>query len=162
MTGLQANRQYPFLGGSASDEYFEPGESWLDWVLVGWRPAFLEMCKEILDLFSSKGYDISGLHIDQVKEKFGELRVYFSLTDDCSDLMDSVQEIIDRTCDKTSSMCWVCGQPASRVSRGYTLPYCDACARRAYEEQRRLGREGKSFEDCFPKRQICAKKIFEV
>ena len=102
--------------------------SWtvLDEFPIGWKIAFGEqMCEEIQTVLEKYGC-VKDFHIDQLKEKFGGMRLYFSgLKEPC---YEEVQGIIDKYEDISFVTCCECGKPATKISRGWICPYCDDCA----------------------------------
>ncbi len=74
----------------------------------------------ILDrLFAALSKDASDLVVEQVKEKFGGLRVYVSgCTDEQYALIDAAESRSFRTCEQ-------CGAPGVRRSGGWIRTLCD-------------------------------------
>jgi hypothetical protein len=68
--------------------------------------------------------------LDQVKEKFGTLRFYYSGGDDYISGMVSFAESL------TAVICESCGNPGERRGGGWVHTYCDPC-----EEKRELARK---------------------
>ncbi len=91
---------------------------------AGWWKAFGgEMLKDFYEAWT---------HLDdeqkeefeflQVKEKFGELRIYMC---PCTSEMN---EICHKYEDKSRFVCIDCGAPATKITSGWILPLCDKCA----------------------------------
>lgn len=107
--------------------YIKP-YSWtkLDEMPDGWRKAFGEqMCEEIRETLI-KGNYLYDYRIAQIKEKFAELRWYDegapeSIYRELQDIIYKYEEISERTCIK-------CGKPATKISTGWIMPFCDRCA----------------------------------
>lgn len=132
---------FQFLKDVSSFPYPDADDTVLNFVPNGWKPAFLETCKRIQEVFDR--VEVSSIHFrfDQVKEKFGALRVYWHVDYDCTDganwavLNGTCGALIDDLEQRTSKLCIECGQPATRISNlGWILPYCNACARQKYAE----------------------------
>lgn len=71
---------------------------------MGWFPLIYELLDKLQAI---EDRDKRGLFLTQVKEKFGELRVYTSY--DTDEIFDLIQEY----CEKSRSVCEICGAPAS-------------------------------------------------
>ena len=55
----------------------------------------------------------------QIKEKYGSLRLYTNFgNDEIYDVIDKYESISEKTC-------FECGKPATKMTEGYILPYCD-------------------------------------
>lgn len=65
----------------------------------------------------------------QVKEKFGELRIYIC---PCTSEMN---EICHKYETQSRAICINCGRPATKVSTDYILPFCDDCAKAVKSEK---------------------------
>ena len=101
----------------------EPDFTWLDAMPDGWRMAFGEkMCEEIREALVSENA-LKTYRIYQVKEKYGGLRWYDSgRTYKVDKIVNKYEMLSYRTCVD-------CGEPATCMSTGYILPFCDRCAR---------------------------------
>ena len=94
----------------------------LDAMPDGWRKAFgIPMCKEIKNELKKYNY-LYKYRIMQIKEKFGTLRWY-----DNGSPNGRVYEIINKYEDISYHTCIVCGEPATKISKGWISPYCDNC-----------------------------------
>lgn len=97
-TGLCAI--FPFL--YCDSEY---KTTWLDYVPLGWREKFLEMC-DALAPWRNK------FEILQIKEKYGQLRVYIWTDDEVDvggEIYDQVKKVVDSFCKETAHICMKCG-----------------------------------------------------
>lgn len=65
----------------------------------------------------------------QVKEKFGELRIYMC---PCTSEMN---EICHKYETKSRFVCINCGKPATKVSTDWILPFCDDCTKKVKSEK---------------------------
>lgn len=123
--------EYPILiprrrfWGTASEEYqYEYTE--LDGMPKGWRAAFGEQwAKEIQGAINELPEDIRDeIFITDLKEKYGQLRQYFShYTDALDAVIRKYENLSERTC-----IC--CGTPATKISWGWIAPYCNKCAKK--------------------------------
>lgn len=105
-----------------NDEDYEA--TFLDCLPEGWYKAFaLDMCEELREaLIANDCYD--NYRLFQVKEKYGGLRWYDGggcrATDDIVRKYEQVSE----------QVCVECGNPATKMSKGWILFYCDDCAKK--------------------------------
>lgn len=65
----------------------------------------------------------------QVKEKFGELRIY------ACPFTSEMNEICHKYESKSRFVCIDCGERATKVSNGWISPYCDKCAEKYKSEK---------------------------
>lgn len=70
----------------------------------GWYPLIREMCREITTAFETAGASVD-LVVEQVKQKYGELRFYFQSNN------PMLQTIVDKYEDRSGEVCEVCGRP---------------------------------------------------
>lgn len=110
---------------------------------TGWWYSFGEqMCKEIQDEIDGwmdkelEWFDIS------VKEKYGELRVYFTITN------DTLEKIAEKYEKLSRYTCIRCGRAASWMSKGWIVPYCNECAAEEFDIREKI-RPGAEWFDVF-------------
>lgn len=61
--------------------------------------------------------------ISQIKEKFGELRIYFDVK-----MTPEASEIVDKACSLSRKTCIICGQPGKiDMLDGWYQCFCDSC-----------------------------------
>lgn len=140
LTNEQLNERFPFMvcknafaGEVIKDDNGNTLNHFEDW---GWRDIQLvlaEHIKPIYDTFSDE--EKNGFMIQQVKEKFGELRTYWFSSNEAIDLWTQLAEYI------SSYTCIVCGKTLETVfynddsknpikvfyyyeSKGWICPYC--------------------------------------
>jgi hypothetical protein len=83
-------------------------------------PGWADVVLPLLDTLSEMGATI-----EQVKEKFGGLRVY--ATAPC-EVSDKVQDLIVQAEEKCAKRCQTCGRPGTLRNRsGYMATLCDDC-----------------------------------
>lgn len=82
----------------------------------GWLPILDELGAELERL---------GVHVQQVKEKFGGLRVY---TD--ADGTEEVDTLIREACRRANKTCEECGEPGTLRKGGWLQTLCDEHAAR--------------------------------
>lgn len=94
------------------------GYTWLDYVEEGWKIIFLEMCEKIQEVLNRT--DLNFRIID-IKEKFGEMRVY------CVDSNNEIDGIIQDYSEMSRVICINCGAPAKYLTSSWVRPYCANC-----------------------------------
>ena len=100
---------------------FIPTFTELDAMEPGWRKAFgIQLCKELKAQLKKDKY-LYKYRITQIKEKWGYLHWY-----DCG-ASKEVHDIISKYENISWNTCLVCGKPATKISSGWILPYCDDC-----------------------------------
>jgi len=116
--------KYPFLEMKFDDEYSDEEHGcWLDCLPPGWVNRFGEtMCLELMDALGDYAYKWK---IVQMKEKFGEMRLYHSGVP--HNIAAKVESIIDKYTEISYNTCVKCGSKAVRYSKGWVLPYCNKC-----------------------------------
>ena len=92
---------------------------------AGWWPIVESLCTNIqrhIDWYVKQGKDIPQVEVNQIKEKFGGLRFYYSGGDDEIAGMVRMAEVwADHTCE-------VCGAPEKRRAGGWIRTLCDTHA----------------------------------
>ena len=62
-------------------------------------------------------------HISQIKEKFGQLRVYYASIPE--PFYDEIERVIDRYTDLSEKTCVVCGKEGCMTFNGWYEPLCE-------------------------------------
>ena len=84
---------------------------------AGWHPLIVELLDELQAISDKEDFDLEVL---QVKEKFGELRVYVNYE------TDVITELIDKYSKRSRITCEVCGEVGSmRKYRGWLYVGCE-------------------------------------
>ena len=95
----------------------------LDSMPDGWRRAFgLRMCEDLRNALIDDN-DLYRWRIVQLKEKYGELRLY----DNGQKIGSTVPMILERYAQLSMRTCICCGAPATRMTTGWISPYCEKC-----------------------------------
>lgn len=116
--------KYPWL--IVKDPYAEPDEepiTFLDWIPNGWVTAFgAQLCEDLDQAIKSEGI-VSEFQIDEAKEKYGSLSIYFSHTSKEIDAIERKYRAISET------VCCRCGEihGVKMITRGWVSPYCREC-----------------------------------
>ncbi|MDR0861870.1 MAG: hypothetical protein LBN30_03725 [Oscillospiraceae bacterium] len=106
---------------------FESAE-WEGWYHI--EDKMFSGIKSVLDKYS---IPLQQFVLEQEKEKFGELRTYWCWfcddnPDDYNKARQEISAVIDNASTESAKTCCYCGEPATLQSRGWILPYCQACA----------------------------------
>ena len=149
MTNKELIKRYPWLtpfnrfsgklitdcAGPNGEEGFWPGSptehpdynydfTELDNLPDGWRKAFGErMCEEIRKALI-KNNCLNDYYVAEIKEEYGGLRWYDY------GAPAEVEEIIKKYTQLSYYTCIDCGQPATKISKGWNSPFCDKCAKK--------------------------------
>ena len=95
---------------------------------IEWNKENPNEPREIPDL-------VSQVTLDQVKEKFGTLRFYYSGGDDRIDGMVTLAEGM------SGVICEGCGNPGKRRGGGWIHTYCEPCETKREEQRAKYARE---------------------
>ena len=120
--------RYPFLRpqkvffNELEDDY-DYTTTFLDGMPQGWKKSFaIQMCEELREELIKHNY-LDEYRLIQVKEKFGGLRWY-----DCGFPIESkIDEIINKYEELSEKTCIVCGERATKLTKGWICPFCDKC-----------------------------------
>lgn len=100
-------------------KYLDPDD-----VPVGWKNWIILLDQDIQQLVDA-GL-IQNFKVEQMKEKFGELRLYFDADGD-ADSLSKLHDLIDDYAHVTSYTCAYCGTfPAEYQTTGWIYPVCEA------------------------------------
>lgn len=126
--------KYPFLAPKEmfgeEDEDYDYSYTYLDSIPTGWRIAFGDRwASDVQHAINKLPEDERDrIYVLQLKEKYGQLRQYFShCTDELRDVFYKYEGLSERTCIG-------CGAPATKISTGWISPYCDKCAEQVHDK----------------------------
>lgn len=85
------------------------------------------MCKEIQDEIDGWADEEYNYFDISVKEKYGTLRIYYTIAN------ETLEEIAERYEELSKYTCIRCGRPASWMSKGWIVPYCNECAAEEFD-----------------------------
>lgn len=103
----------------------------------GWKEIIWELLSEIESL-SLEAFCAEPLQVEQVKEKFGELRVYTNWS------TPAIEAAIEAAQERSRRTCELCGQPGTRfVSGGWWATRCVNCMPEEVKEGGAQGKPGK-------------------
>ena len=108
---------------------------WINFLPAGWVSAFgEELCD---DLLRALGEHAADFVIDEVKEKYGEMRMYWEwrgreylvpMSDELWELTTLIFDIQEHYAMLSRHTCAKCGAPATmRTINGWDEPLCDNC-----------------------------------
>ena len=132
--------RYPFIRGYAD---------FTDYNLIprGWRKAFgLDLLENIREILIKYAIPLNTLHFADIKEKYGELRMYADFDFDFDASHEAWKEINDTIDDYSvvsRNVCICCGRPDSGITKGYWIePICESCwnCHSPYDESVTLGK----------------------
>lgn len=104
----------------------------------GWLKTFVPQMMD--EMFDALGSYVEDFDVLQIKEKFGEMRLYWDWVDrdytdaeveDLNELYKIIEHIISKYEDISRRTCVKCGGKATHFSTGWILPYCDSCRDRS-------------------------------
>lgn len=105
--------KYPLLTKGKDKFYFYVGK--------GWHSVIHDLCAKIEDL-NNKKYKEDPIVVEQIKEKFGELRFYTNRTP------VDVEVLISEANNKCSILCEECGDSGERMKiNGWFKVLCEKC-----------------------------------
>ena len=100
---------------------------WIDCMPDGWKLRFGWDLVHDIDAYLHVNR-IKDYHIDQVKEKYAELRWYDNLG------LDFYKTVLSKYIDLSRRTCAYCGKDAKYHSRGYVLPFCEECMKQSIKD----------------------------
>lgn len=113
--------KYPFL--KVADPYGPDNWSdcWLDDLEPGWRKAFGDkLCEELAVALKEDDCE-KEFQFEQIKEKYGALRLY------ASGYGERTRDVLTKYEELSKFICGHCGKPATKITRGWIYPLCDSC-----------------------------------
>ena len=130
------NNKDPFLRIKDNSTYSlcTENDCWINELPNGWINAFgRQMCDELLNVL---GKYVNDWVILQLKEKFGEVRLYWYwedrdyTSDDVVRLIkieQKIENIINKYIDISQNTCYICGEKSTHMTEGWIMPICDRC-----------------------------------
>lgn len=92
--------------------------NWIEDLPEGWWKLARAMIYECESIYPE-------WEITDLKEKWGAIRCYDSGVP--STLRNKIDKILDQYENLSSKTCCRCGKPATKISTGWILPFCDDC-----------------------------------
>ena len=88
---------------------------------IGWYDIISSVCYQIAQHEENKKSDYYPVTFDQIKEKWGGLRIYYSGGD------NYIQGVIAMAEEMSYKICERCGCPGSPNKQGWIVTACDKC-----------------------------------
>lgn len=115
----------PLYRGYPHKKHYSLSYTWFDEIPYGWRKAFgKQLLKEIKKAgkpFIKQGKKWNDiLSWEQIKEKYGTLRLYASAIDEIQDILSKYEAM-------SEGYCVCCGKPARYMTKGWVEFYCEDC-----------------------------------
>lgn len=127
MTKEELVAKYPFLKADPEYNYVDaPDELYSDpgvYLPAGWIDLFLACCEELRNILVQTNR-LNDFKLNQVKEKFGSMRIYPNFAD------SAINEVISRYEIISQFTCCECGKTATIESTGWVCPYCTECGKK--------------------------------
>lgn len=101
----------------------------------GWKPIAMKVVNAIID-YNNNSPEDSVIHINQIKEKFAELRIYVTYDNVPRDVIDKIEDLINEAEYEADNTCEICGSKENigmRVNGWYTV-MCENCAKNIVQE----------------------------
>ena len=113
-------------------------EAAIDGIPDGWLKSFFPQLKD--ELFKVCGAYADEIMFYQIKEKYGQLTVYWNFPDkdyytdvdnkDIEEIIPTIENIIKKYTEISKNTCVTCGKAATYTSTwAYIAPFCDDCER---------------------------------
>lgn len=105
----------------------------------GWQGLITEFCRDTRWILEQKGLPLSTVRVEQIKEKFGGLRIYARVggVPDVFDVIDHYEKLSYRFCER-------CGLHGTlRTHRPWYKTLCDACDK---QEDERVAQRVEAFK----------------
>ena len=88
---------------------------------IGWYDILSSVCYRIKQHEKNKQSDYYPVTFDQIKEKWGGLRIYYIGGD------DYIRGVVDTAEEMSYKICERCGCPGSPNKQGWVMTLCDNC-----------------------------------
>lgn len=119
----EEDKIYPYLKISSD------GSSWMDFIPTGWQNKVYKLFDKINAILGDRAKDF---HILDIKEKYGEFRLYWIANFDISDAESwQIDELAEQTRLDLLSTCMICGAPAKY--KYVSVPICEECDKNLFK-----------------------------
>ena len=120
-------KKYPFLKKYIySSKKVNYQTTWEDDLPLGWRTAFCPQIWDELKAILEKANYVNEFRFIQIKEKWGELRMYYSGIP--SEIADEVYAWEEKYSQLSTEKCIGCGQTVKYMTLGWISYVCEECA----------------------------------
>lgn len=118
--------KYPFLAFHNYDGSIDYEGTWYDSMPRGWRIAFGDLMMDDIKACLEKANYVDKFHIENIKEKYGELRFYYSGVPES--VFDELNNIIETYSTLSQNICIECGEiDVPEFKSGWIEPLCLKC-----------------------------------
>lgn len=118
--------KYPFLAFHNYDGSIDYEITWYDSMPRGWKIAFGDLMMDDIKACLEKANYVDKFHIEDIKEKYGELRFYYSGVPES--IFDELNNIIETYSTLSQNICIECGEiDVPEFKRGWIEPLCLKC-----------------------------------
>lgn len=118
--------KYPFLAFHNYDGSIDYEVTWYDSMPRGWRIAFGDLMMDDIKACLEKANYVDKFHIEDIKEKYGELRFYYSGVPES--IFDELNNIIETYSTLSQNICIECGEiDVPEFKSGWIEPLCLKC-----------------------------------
>lgn len=118
--------KYPFLAFHNYDGSIDYEGTWYDSMPRGWRIAFGDLMMDDIKACLEKDNYVDKFHIEDIKEKYGELRFYYSGVPES--IFDELNNIIETYSTLSQNICIECGEiDVPEFKSGWIEPLCLKC-----------------------------------
>ena len=118
--------KYPFLAFHNYDGSIDYEGTWYDSMPRGWRIAFGDLMMDDIKACLEKANYVDKFHIEDIKEKYGELRFYYSGVPES--IFDELNNIIETYSTLSQNICIECGEiDVPEFKSGWIEPLCLKC-----------------------------------
>ena len=134
--------RYPFyrIVDVWTQEPLDLSSTWYNDIPKGWRKAFGKDFSKDLKKVLIKTDSLYSFHFQEIKEKYGTLRIYgYPFNEEIEKIFDKYETLSYYTCIK-------CGKKAEVMSVGWISPYCKKCHRKTFGENAKYIEIGKEEE----------------
>ncbi len=131
----QLAEQFPFMKKGNPSEDPSPYAAYGCEIDDGWYSILEGMCEDVAAAYEKVGIPVD-FQPQQIKEKFGGLRVYYFFknnadTEAVAQLHRDIRAIVDKWTLKSATVCEKCGQRGKpRTKRSYIQTLCWRCSLR--------------------------------
>lgn len=158
-------QRYPFLlprhwkDGKVSRQ-FDYSYTEYDYIMSGWKKAFGKQLLEDLRTACLKTDFLDKLYFLEIKEKYGQLRLYTNTAP------KEVKEVIDKYEFISQYVCINCGNPHACIvdMDGWYLPLCENCWNKNNKQREKGGykNKNKSWSEVSKDQQIGIPSEYEI
>lgn len=93
----------------------------------GWYGLIDEFCNDV-EFYADALHIKDKIEFVQIKEKYGELRIYYQMFIEDAEVEDTIDMLIADYNERARYTCAECGEKAVVRTVDYILPWCESCA----------------------------------